>query len=239
MKLGHMSVLRGLTVLVAACFGLAAAQEEPRQQRCFVQRPLDRLPATDRSAMCQALEDNLNDFCAGPSPMCGLRFSSGQDDFRLPDWESLDVTENLALLENMVRGRAHAAEIRNRGVGGYEWSLIKDGLGEPTDVRLKSAQVDIMNRGVPERVYEFWPNTCDASIGPDASARILLERHAQIMTNPEWKAAAERGELSFPVRAGNSVRSCREHRRLSGLFVSEELAWGGSASKVIAISSAV
>jgi len=144
-------------VLVNGCaLGQQGSPQEavPPSQLCFVQRSLDRPAATDRSAMCQALEDNLNDFCAGPSPMCGLRFSAGHDEFRLPAWMQLDVSENLTLLENIVRGRTYEAEIRNRGVAGYAWSLVEEKLRDSTrgPARLAGAQVDIMNRGSPEQV---------------------------------------------------------------------------------------
>ncbi len=197
-----------LAVLTTACIWAqvpsVAQQVSPERtangEKCFVQIPLDRTPINDRSVMCKALEDNLNELCSGQSLWCGLRFSASHPEFQFPAWSPVDISANVGLLENMVRGRAYAQEVRNRkGAPGYEWSQVEQSLKEPQHgpARLTVARVDIMNRGQAEDVYEFWPNTCDVSIGILSSPQILLRRHAEIMTNPEWLAAARRAEMSF------------------------------------------
>lgn len=239
----HKSVTRVLgfsqwIVLLYFVVTAACAQQNGGEQanKCFVLKPLVREPLTDRSAMCQALEDNLNEYCSGPSPMWGLQFSPRHPEFQLPQWNSVLVSENVQLLEGMVRGRAYASETRNRGVPGQAWSLVEQQLNDPAraPARLRVAQVDIMNRGVSENVYELWPNTCDASIGPAAMPHNLLERHAQILTTPEWLAAAKRGETSFPGQAavGNAVGNIFLYEGTAFLFL-----WPGLDPAVLEISS--
>jgi len=70
-------------------------------------------------------------------------------------------------------------------------------------VRLETSEIDVFNRGVRESVYQLTLNTCEA-----AKERVfkldaikMFERHAQIITNPEWRERAENGEQAFPGAA--------------------------------------
>jgi len=193
-----ISIGAGLFLAVVALAMAQDAQQSPgaTPNRCYVMTPIDQIPGRpDRTAMCQALERNLNQLC-GQSMNCGLKVSPNHPEFSLPAWETLDIGENMQLLETMFRGEALQRERANPGWTDRTWKNVVARLLDPENsARLAVAEIDIMNRGKPESVYELRLGACDASAdSPAIPSKILLARDAEAMTNPDWRAAGERGQ---------------------------------------------
>ena len=158
----------------------------------------------NRAAMCAMLEANLNEFCAEPPMVCTLRIAPSHPEFSLPAWQPLDLATNRALLEPLVRGKALgtvSAQMPQRE--GAAWQSVLAALGDAQrrgGGALETAEVDLLNRGTPERVYQLTTSTCAAAESAvfKLSPSVYAEREGEVVADPELRARAERGESPFP-----------------------------------------
>jgi hypothetical protein len=154
--------------------------------------------------MCAMLEANLNEYCAEPPMVCTLRVAENHPEFSLPAWQPLDVAANRALLERLVRGKALgtvSAQMPQRDEVAWQSMLaaLADAERQGSGA-LATAEVDLLNRGTPERVYQLTTSTCAAAEAEvfKASPTVYAEREAAVVTDPELRARTDRGESPFP-----------------------------------------
>lgn len=211
---GLWGVGLGIWLALTACSpGAQEANraEPPRSQAAGPNRKCYELQARvygddepNRAAMCAMLEANLNEFCAEPPMVCTLRVAANHPEFSLPAWQPLDLAANGALLERLVRGKAlgtQSAQISQRDDAA--WQSVLAALGDAERQGggvLATAEVDLLNRGTPERVYQLTTSTCAAAEAEvfKLSPTVYAEREAAVVTDPELRARADRGESPFP-----------------------------------------
>lgn len=194
------------TVLLALAANAGSAQKpgnEPR--KCYeLQARVYGDGEPNRSAMCAMLEANLNEFCAEPPMVCTLRIAPSHPEFALPAWQPLDLDANRALLERLVRGKAlgtQSAQMPQRDEAA--WQSMVAALGDAEregSGALATAEVDLLNRGTPERVYQLTTSSCAAAEAEvfKLSPIVYAEREAEVVTDPELRSRADRGESPFP-----------------------------------------
>ena len=151
--------------------------------------------------MCKALAENLNQFCESGPMVCGLQISSTSA-FTVPDWTRLDVNQNLPLVERLIRGKDVRLERYNPGISDRDWSLVSTAVQDTSrgPASLMVADVDLMNRGTPERIYALTTDRCEVAQDQKIKLdpKILLARDAEVLTNPAWRQAAEAGDPPYP-----------------------------------------
>lgn len=194
------------TVLLALAANAGGAQQPANEPRkCYeLQERVYGDGEPNRSAMCAMLEANLNEFCTEPPMVCTLRIAPRHPEFSLPAWQPLDLAANRALLERLVRGKALgtvSAQMPQREEAAWQSMLAALGDAERQGSgALATAEVDLLNRGIPESVYQLTTSTCAAAESAvfKLSPSVYAEREAEVVTDPELRARAERGESPFP-----------------------------------------
>jgi hypothetical protein len=150
------------------------------------------------------LEANLNEFCTEPPMVCTLRIAPNHPELSLPAWQPLDLAANRALLERLVRGKALAtvsAQMPQREEAAWQSMLVELADAERQGSgALATTEVDLLNRGTPERVYQLTTTMCATAQAEvfKLSPIVYAEREAEVATNRELRGRADRGESPFP-----------------------------------------
>jgi hypothetical protein len=166
---------------------------------CYRTVPVETVPIYDRTDMCEALARNLNAFCDRPPMICGLEIADPTLGLALPEWQELDIEENMELLEDLVRGAA----LRPGDPGDLAWANLLNALRNPDPGEvptLRTAEIDIMNRGELDTVYSLDLGKCATSRRDNLShgPALYLHQHAEVERDPAWRARAENGLIPFP-----------------------------------------
>lgn len=218
-------VRTGLTLVKRFSFALIALMLLPSLsshaggEKCYTLVPRAR----GQFAMCLELEKNLNEFCGEQPMVCELKISPKYPKLKLPKWTTLDITQNMSLIERMTRGSMLRGERNSLGSTEYNWAMLRDRIGNNENhgkASLSRAQIDLTNGGRRETIYRvdtgFCPELNFGKAANDSPWREIIakrqpsqryiktdplvysERHAKILENPEWRARAESGQEPFP-----------------------------------------
>jgi hypothetical protein len=190
---------------IQACRGQPepdSPQAQAQAGSCYRSVPLERGGVYDRTEMCEALERNLNAFCDQPPMICGLEIADPALGLSLPDWDELDIEENMELLEDLVRGKWLRFQLDNPGITDRAWSYVTEALADPVrraGSTVRIANVDLMNRGVADTVYAVDTGTCPSSLesGVKGGPEIFLAQDARVMRDQVWKGRAEQGLVPY------------------------------------------
>lgn len=179
---------------------LRAMWERPGS--CYTLKPLDdgndsgrletKINMLPIEPVCQAMEENLNQFCDQPPMACGLKVAPQfQGQITFPDWEPLKPVANLGLIEEFVR--APWEFDTNKGAAEPIWLAerleIETALAD-NNLTFSKTQLDLYNLGKLQPAYRLAYGTCIAEnqqLGSDHTQRgePIIPARVEIQQSPE------------------------------------------------------
>lgn len=139
---------------------------------CYTLRPLEdgsghisvdalgNLPVIE--PVCQAMEENLNQFCDQPPMVCELKVSPRfQGQITFPEWVPLDPKVNLALIEEFIRAPWEEGLDKKTPKEIWEAERLKvEAALAANRLTFSKAQLDLYNLGKLQPAYRLDYGTC-------------------------------------------------------------------------------
>lgn len=167
---------------------LIAMWERPGQ--CYVLKPLAisedmlQLDADGNvqtiEPVCQAMEENLNQFCDQPPMVCGLKVAPRfQQQITVPEWLSLDPEANRALIEEFIRAPWQGASDKEteQRIWEHERPKVESALAAKR-LTFSETRLDLYNLGRAQLAYRLDYGTCNSD-------------NQQLSNNAEWEAPVQ------------------------------------------------
>lgn len=158
---------RPLTAPAGADLSPAVTESEP-SGGCYTAVPIRDAGLNDLpiEPVCRVLEQNLNQFCAEPPLVCGIKIAPQfESELTLPTWTPVDLGGRLDLVEATVRAQWQGTTPTAPDVIWAERQPALERALAEERLSVSSAEIDLFQVGRPSRLYRIDPGDCEINNG--------------------------------------------------------------------------
>ncbi|MBI5556782.1 MAG: DUF1311 domain-containing protein [Deltaproteobacteria bacterium] len=203
---------------------LKATWERPDQ--CYVLKPLSDAkdkPQVDADGnvqtiepVCQAMEENLNQFCDQPPMVCGLQVAPRfQQLITFPEWTPLGPEANLVLIEEFIK--APREDSPNKKAPQKMWEAERPKIEAALAAKrltFSEARLDIFNLGTLQLAYRLDYGTCRAD-------------NPQLANKDEWGRRAKSAPIKIQHAPAVIRQLFKDYSPIGSGTVQETFLYGG------------